>query len=103
MELLPFSSKLAIEAAEAIDWSMLFIDCAFLGVFTLYPAVTKGALISEIVSLELQLPKKVPNYSPEHYSPKKKLLTTTRGSAVIWHLFLEIGAKVKNFLRLSHL
>ena len=23
--------------------------------------------------------------------------------AVIWHLFLEIGAKVKNFLRLSHL
>ena len=99
MELLPFSSKLAIEAAEAIDWSMLFIDCAFLGVFTLYPAVTKGALILENISLWLQLP----NYSREYYSSKKKLLTTTRGSAVIWHLFLEIGAKVNNFLRLRHL
>ena len=40
---LSFSSRLAIDAAEAADL-MLFIDCAFLGVCTLYPTAsnTKG-------------------------------------------------------------
>ena len=40
----------------------------------------------------------VPNHSPEHHPPKEKMLRR-----VIWHFFLEIRAKVKNFLRLNHL
>jgi hypothetical protein len=40
----------------------------------------------------------VPHHDPEQYPPKKKMIRV-----VIWHPFLEIWAKVKNFLRLSHL
>ena len=62
------------------------------------PPEAKGSLISESFSLWLQSQKKLPNHYPENYSPKNKML---RG--VIWHFFFEIGAKVKNFLRLSYL
>ena len=44
------------------------------------------------------LPKSVPKNYPEHYPSKEKMLRI-----VIWHIFLKIGAKVKNILRLSHL
>ena len=59
-------------------------------------AFTKGGLISKPFSLWLQ--KKVPNYYPDYYPPKEKMLRI-----VICHLFLEIWVKVKNFTRLSHL
>ena len=58
----------------------------------------KGGLISESSSIWLISPKKVPKHTPEHHIFS---LIVLRG--VIWYLFLEIGAKVKNFLRLSHL
>ena len=51
-------------------------------------SLAKGCLILE------NLKQNVPNYAPGQYPPKKILL---RG--VIWHLFLEIWAEVKNFLR----
>ena len=60
--------------------------------------LVKGGLISESISLWLQSPKNLLNHCREHYSNKEKMLRT-----VIWHIFVEIGAKVKNFLRLSHL
>ena len=44
------------------------------------------------------LQKGVPNHDPEQYPPTKKMIRV-----IIWHPFLEIWAKVKNFLRLSHL
>ena len=59
----------------------------------------KGELISESFTLGARIFKrKVPNHSPELYSPKEKMLRI-----VIGHLFWEIWVKVKNFLRLSHL
>ena len=63
-----------------------------------YQPTAKGGLISEFFSLWLQSLKKVPNHFSEHYPPKEKML---RG--VICYPFLEIGAKVKNFLRWSNL
>ena len=50
----------------------------------------KGGLISERFSLLLQSLKKVPNHSPEHYSPKKEV---AQGCDLT--LFLETGAKLK--------
>jgi hypothetical protein len=47
--------------------------------------IAKGGIISESFSLWLK-------------SPQEKMLRL-----VIWHPFWEISAKVKNFLRLSHL
>ena len=57
---------------------------------------TRGGLISERFSLCLQSQKKGAK-TREHYPPKENML-----SIVIRHLFLEIWAKVKSFLRLSH-
>ena len=58
----------------------------------------KGALIAESFSIWLKPPKKSAKKYPVHYSLKEKMLRI-----VIWHLFLEIWTKVKNFLRWSHL
>ena len=44
------------------------------------------------------LQKWVPNFSPEHYAAKEKMVRWQ-----IWHPFLEMSVKVKFFLRLSHL
>ena len=46
----------------------------------------------------LQSPKNVLNHYPELYPPKEKILRI-----VFWHILWEIEAKMKNFLRLSHL
>ena len=61
----------------------------------------KGGLISESFSVWLQSPKKKgPNQESEHllYRWIYKCF-----KVVIWHPFLEIRAKVKNFFRLSNL
>ena len=55
--------------------------------------IAKGSLISEIFQLNSNLKKRVPNYYPRHYPPKEKILRV-----VIWYLFSDIGAQVKNFL-----
>ena len=57
--------------------------------------VAKGGLISERFSLRLQFKKKLPNHRPEHYLPKSRC-------AVYCYLALFFGAKVKYFLRSSH-
>ena len=50
----------------------------------------KGGLISKKHFCGSHLQKKVPNHYPEHYPPKGKM-----PRIVIWHLFLEIWAKVE--------
>ena len=57
----------------------------------------KGGLISEIFSLCLQSPKKAAKtLSSAHYPSKVKMLRV-----IFWHIVLEIGDKVKNFLILG--
>ena len=55
--------------------------------------VNRGLNLSKKFHFELNVQKKVPNNRPELYQTKEKMLQT-----VIWHLFLEFWAKVKNFL-----
>ena len=57
-----------------------------------------GGLFSERFSVQLKAPINVPNHSPEHLLIRCRVLRE-----VIWHLFLKIEAKVKNFLRLNKL
>jgi hypothetical protein len=57
-------------------------------------STSKGGLLSESL---YYIQKNVPNHYPEHYPPKENML-----SIVIWYFFGD-GAKVKTFLRLSHL
>ena len=57
----------------------------------------KGGLISEsLFYIGSNINKKLPNYTPEHFPFSCKVLRR-----VIWQLYLEMWAKVKNFLRLS--
>ena len=64
--------------------------------------VTKGGLISESFSRWLQSPKECAKKMCQKLS---WALSTYREDAQdsFWHIFWEIGPKVKNFLRLSHL
>ena len=58
----------------------------------------KVAQSQNVFHVDPNLQRGVPNHDPEQYPPKKKMIRV-----IIWHPFLEIWAKVKNFLRLSHL
>ena len=58
----------------------------------------KGGLISDFVFLCSNLQKWVPNHNHEHSSPKEQMVRI-----MVWYPVLEIFAKFKNLLRLSHL
>jgi hypothetical protein len=58
----------------------------------------KGCLISEGFPYWLQSHKKCAKNYPEHL-----FFRWVEHRIVIWGIFWEIGAKVKNFLRLSHI
>ena len=59
----------------------------------------KVAYSQKVFHFDSNLQKKVPNHYSEHYPHKEKGLRR-----VIWHSFvLEIWAKVKKILRISHL
>ena len=62
----------------------------------------KGGLISESFSLWVQSPKKCAQNYPEHLFFWWIELRIVFGTFFL-HIFWEIAANVKNFLRLSHL
>ena len=59
--------------------------------------MSKGGIISESFSRWIQSPKKCAQTYPEHL-----LFRWIELRMVIWHIFGEIAAKVRNFLRVSH-
>ena len=81
-------------------WKMSRIyGCLHLLWVTIASYSAKGDLISESFSIWLQSPRKCTweNY-PEHI-----LFYMDKAQESFWHIFWEIGAKLRNFPKLSHL